>query len=392
MADNSQPPPLVAVSMADDALHAMWQDGTEARIPFLWLRHNCDCAACVVTQTAEKRIQIGTVPADLRPASAAVEPAADALVLAWPDGHRTRYAGAALRNLLHPVPRQLRYWHGNFAPERFDFNAFLADDATAAIAIDEFLAAGACLLTRAPTTPGSVERLCRRLGPIREVLFERIHNVELDPAGYNIAHTGEDVPPHNDMVSYAWPPSVQALHMLRNDCAGGESGLVDGFAVLREFRQEQPAMFDVLCQVPVPFRQFDAANETFATEPTIELDCSGELRLLRFSNQLMQQVSLAEPRLAEFYRAYQALARRINAPAARACFRLAAGEVLLTAGHRVLHARTPITSVGRRHLQDAYFDHDNVRNHLRLLERQGRLRSPSQSLSHIDSNLPSRKK
>ena len=363
---------LAAATMAAGGLQVAWEDASAVRIPFLWLRHNCRCASCMVVQTGEKRLQISDVPANIAPAATAIDEEADCLVLDWPHGHRSRYPGADLYRLLHPKTPPLRYWDGRFEPPRFDFDAFLDDDSAAAAAIADFLATGACVLTGGPTEPGSVERLCRRLGPIREVLFERIHNVELDPTGYNVAHTSEDVPPHNDMVSYCWPPSVQALHMLANDCAGGESGLVDGFAVLREFRAEQPAMFETLCAVPVPFRQFDANNETYATQPTIELDCNGELRLLRFSNQLMQAVPLAEPRLAEFYPAFRELARRVTDPKARARFRLAAGEVLLTAGHRVLHARTPITSEGRRHLQDAYFDHDNVRNHLVLLGRQGR--------------------
>ena len=49
------------------------------------------------------------------------------------------------------------------------------------------------------------------------------------------------------------------------------------------------------------------------------------------------------------------------------------GQVLLCAGHRVLHGRTALRSKGQRHLQDAYFEHDNVRNHLRWLRLGGRI-------------------
>ena len=58
---------------------------------------------------------------------------------------------------------------------------------------------------------------------------------------------------------------------------------------------------------------------------------------------------------------------------AQASFRLEGGQILLCAGHRVLHGRTALRSNGRRHLQDAYFEHDNVRNHLRLLRLAGRI-------------------
>ena len=78
---------------------------------------------------------------------------------------------------------------------------------------------------------------------------------------------------------------------------------------------------------------------------------------------------LCESRLSEFYCAFRELTARLNAPAAMVRLRPDAGQVLLTAGHRVLHARTPIVSLGRRHLQDAYFEHDNMCNHLTLLRR-----------------------
>ena len=360
------------IQMADQGLMVRWSDGGDSCIPFLWLRHNCDCDACVIRQTSEKRFQIFTVPADLRPQRASLQGTGEshAIHIDWPDGHQTRFGAALLQALHQPATYREEPWDGQFRPRRFNFDDFLGRDSVAIALVRAFLATGACVLESAPTAPGTVERLAPRLGPVREVLFERIHNVRTDAGGYNIAHTPEPVPPHNDMVSYRWPPSVQALHMLRNDCAGGDTEIVDGFHVLSELRRECPGFFNVLCKVPVPFRQFDDENETYACEPTIELDADGAVKMLRYSNQLMQAVPLDEPRLHEFYQAFHNLGTRLNAESAKARLRLEAGDLLLTAGHRVLHARTPLTSNGARHLQDAYFDHDNVRNHLTLLYRK----------------------
>lgn len=53
------------------------------------------------------------------------------------------------------------------------------------------------------------------------------------------------------------------------------------------------------------------------------------------------------------------------------CVRIFTGAVVpsVLASHRVLHGREAITSSGYRHLQDAYFEHDNIRNMLTVLER-----------------------
>ena len=166
---------------------------------------------------------------------------------------------------------------------------------------------------------------------------------------------------HNDFTSYTWPPSVQALHMLVNECEGGESTVVDGFALLNELRSDHPDKFDVLCRVPVPSRIFSEEYECYAANPMVALDSDGEVRMIRFNTAQMQAIPLSEPRLGEFYAAYHELSRRVNDPGAQVNFRLEGGQILLCAGHRVLHGRTALRSTGNRHLQDAYFEHDNVR-------------------------------
>ncbi len=85
--------------------------------------------------------------------------------------------------------------------------------------------------------------------------------------------------------------------MLVNECEGGESSVVDGFGVLNELRSDHPDMFGVLCAAPVPSRVFSEEYECYAANPMVELDSSGEVRLLRFNTQQMQAVPLSEPRL-----------------------------------------------------------------------------------------------
>ena len=359
-----------------DALSAVWGSGERTELPYLWLRDNCGCSDCRVGQTTEKRFHLFRVPKDLKPLEIGIEGGGsgeEAIWMVWPDGHRTRYRSSEIRGYLSLPRLEPRYWDGGFQPRRFDYKQFLASDRAAAELIEEFLRTGVCVLVDAPTEPESSEHLTARLGPIREVLFERIHNVKVDPKGYNIAHTGLAVAPHNDFTSYTWPPSVQALHMLVNECEGGESIVVDGFGLLDGLRSDYPGMFDVLCAVPVPFRIFSERYEVYAANPMVELDSAGEVRLMRFNTAQMQAVPLSEPRLADFCAAYHELSRRVNDASAQVTFRLEGGQVLLCAGHRVLHGRTTLRSKEERHLQDAYFEHDNVRTHLRWLHLSGRI-------------------
>ena len=359
----------IAVIRHRDELEVRWPSGHQSRLNYLWLRDNCNCTECRVVQTSEKRFMISEVPADIAPL--AVSLTGGRLVLVWPDGHETVYDGRDIETLPTGNAGGWTPWDSRFSPQRYPFQAFLEDDSLASIAITEFLDKGAIILKNAPARPGALELLSPRLGPIREVLFARIHDVKVDPSGYNVAHTSIALPPHNDFASYSWPPSVQALHMLVNEADGGESIIVDGWNVLSKLREEHPGHFQALCRMPVPFREFDDDNETYAVAPLVRCDSDGHIVSLRFSNQLMQVMDPGAPGVGDFYRAYHALCGLVTADDAKAKFRLDAGDILIVTAHRVLHGREAFEPNCRRHLQDAYFEFDNVRNHLVVLKRKG---------------------
>ena len=361
------------VNVGADTLEVTWPDGTMTPLPYLWLRDNCGCDACRIAQTSEKKFHLISVPIDLRPER--VQLYDDHLQLVWPDGHVSEFAGAGIRALINPPTQKWRPWAAEFRPGRTEFDAFLTDDATAIGMIEDFLETGAALLINAPRSPCTVERLQSRLGPIREAAFARVHDVVVDPKGYNAAHTALPLPPHNDLASLSWPPSAQALHMLVNEVEGGESIIVDGWHIAAELREDHPDLLRILCQTPVPFRIFDEHEETSTAAPMISLDTAGNVTTFRYSNQTMQPMDPTQPGLADFYLAYHEVSCRVMADSARARFRLNGGEILLVAGHRVLHAREAFEPTGRRHLQDAYFEHDNIRNHLAVLARHRKLRS-----------------
>ena len=47
--------------------------GGNLELPNLWLRDNCQCSECRVTQTTEKKFHIVDIPVDLEPASVLLE-------------------------------------------------------------------------------------------------------------------------------------------------------------------------------------------------------------------------------------------------------------------------------------------------------------------------------
>lgn len=357
-------------------IHAVLENGyvqivsgtnTRFELPNLWLRDNCLCDECRNVETEEKSFILSSVSNDLTPVM--VDLTEETLSIGWPDGHQSEYVLADILELSKERHAPSMSWGKGFQPEYVDWSSFLADDTVALEALAAFLQTGVMIIDGAPIQSNSLELLAPRLGPIREVLFDRIHNVCLETRVYNVAHTALALPPHNDFASYSFPPSAQALHMLENGAEKGRSIILDAWAVAEKIRRQRPDFFSTLCDFAVPFRQFDEDNETYAVEPIIKCDSGGNIISVRFSNQLMQAIDPMRTGVNDFYQAYHCLCCHMTDSDNHVKFRLEGGHILLVAAHRVLHAREAFVPSGKRHLQDAYFELDNIANKVITLNK-----------------------
>lgn len=347
-------------------------DSGRLRLHHLWLRDNCACLECRIAQTGERRYHLGSAPRRPRPISAAPEDGRCRIV--WDDGHHTLVDAHMVAHVADRTrrsnPRPQR-WDSN-GIQRFPLGEVTSDHRVELQLLDTFQRAGAIVLTGVPTTSGTVADVLTQLGaPPRPNTFGLVHDVTVDPMGYNIAHTNEAVPPHNDFASYTDPPSGQALHMLANTTTGGESVLVDGFAALDELAELHPLAMTTLASVHVAFREWEADHESWCRAPLVRMGADGRPAALRYSNQLMEPLDPRNPSTDAFYEAYFSLSQLITAERHQRRFRLDSGEMILLDARRVLHARDSFdASSGRRHLQDAYFDTDDLAGRAAILRGQ----------------------
>jgi len=348
------------IQIKKDSVILSTNSSKEYDLPFLWLRDNCQCDECRIIETQEKQFLLHTVPVDISPKS--VEIKDEKVFVWWPDNHQSVIPLIQIEESGRPRYPERKFWTSKFTPTRFDWSKFLNDEDTALEALKTFVSFGAIILKKAPKEPNSLEVLSKRLGPIHETLFERIHNVSIEGYGYSVAHTSKEIPPHNDFASYKSQPSIQILHMLENECEGGDSIIVDGWEVVEDLRKDNPEYFNILKEFNVPFRQFDENNETYTVAPMINCSSDGSLESFRFSNHLMQMIDPSKEGVKNFYKAYHEASSRVLDSKYRSTFRLNAGEALIVASLRVLHGRESFVPSGKRYLQDAYFVYDNALN------------------------------
>ncbi len=82
------------------------------------------------------------------------------------------------------------------------------------------------------------------IGPIIPIIeSELILTVKAIPNPDDLAGSCYALTPHTDLSYMHTQPVVQFLHCLENEATGGESILVDGFRVARDFQKNHPEYF-----------------------------------------------------------------------------------------------------------------------------------------------------
>ena len=360
------------IRVEDRAVVIAWTDECRGVFPFAWLRDNCACPECRHA-SGQRLLEPAAIPFDVHPLEVRFE--RDQLLLAWaPDGHASTYSGEWLRSGPAPATPARQLWDATIADDLplVDGAGVVRDPRVLRrwLAFVDRLGFG--LLSGVPVSDGEVARIAELFGHVRVTNYGRIFEVRavVDPA--NLAYTSLGLGPHTDNPYREPVPSLQLLHCLSSSAEGGESTLVDGFAVAEALRADHPADFARLAGRSVAFAYADGGAELCAEAPVIELDPHGAVRALRFNPRSLRTASIPASERAGWYDAYLRLARMLVDERFEVRLRLAPGDLLIVDNRRVLHGRAPYaTSAGRRHLQGCYADVDGLRSTLAVLSREG---------------------
>ncbi|MGO8887756.1 MAG: TauD/TfdA family dioxygenase [Streptosporangiaceae bacterium] len=355
-------------------------------LPAVWLRDQCRCPGCRDPHSGQRLTSITDQPEHVW--IAAVSTSEGSVTVAFgPDGHVGVYARSWLadQQAVPPDPRgedAKIIWTaadlgGQISPASWP--CYLASQTYRAQCLDAILRTGFVLLRDVPAEPGAVLDVAESMGFVRETNYGRLFDVRAQATPANLALTGLPIAPHTDNPYRDPVPTVQLLHCLVTAAAGGDSGLLDGFAAARLLREENPAAFAVLTGTPVTFAYTDARAELTASRPMISVDPRGAIREIRVNNRSMQPLQPAPgdrpadaaERAVAFYAAYRAFAEILARPELTLTFRLGPGDCVVFDNTRILHARSGFAAAGHRHVQGCYIDLDGVASSLALLRRQG---------------------
>ena len=350
-----------------DHLAVAAADGTVRRYLHLWLRDNCPCEDCRHPGNGQRIVDTAVIPADVRPTSAQVH--GEWLDIGWNDGHRSRFGIESLTQPHPPTTGPRTLWTAADAPlTPLDGGRVMHSDAALETMLSQVNAKGYARITGLPPEPGVLPQLVDRFGQIRETNYGRVFDVRTQSDPTNLAYTGLGLAAHTDNPYREPPPAIQLLHCIRSSSTGGETILVDGFAVAERMRRGHATMFSLLRRVPVTFTYRDAVTTLRASAPVIECDPGGEVQAIRYNTRSARPFDLGLDLTRRYYAAYQRFGTYCADPRLAISFALAPGDAVVMDNARLLHGRTPIVETGVRHLQGCHCDRDGLRSTLWTLQ------------------------
>ena len=274
----------------------------------------------------------------------------------------------------HPsLPTGVTLWPEPIAapsngPDEVELEAFLdpRHDDVLTHGIDQLSRYGYLVLRGDRVERDRAERFACRLGYVRHTIFGGMWDLAPDLTAHaDTAYTSVYLDPHTDGTYSHDAPGLQFFLCLQAAPEGGESLLVDGFAIAAELAGAEPEIFSTLASVPVPGRYIESGVHLRAERPLLRSNARGVLDQVSFNNYDRAPFLLTPELEVRFHRAYGRFADLACDPARRVAVGLTPGDILVFDNWRTLHGRNAFT--GPRHYVGAYLNHEDLESKRRVV-------------------------
>lgn len=349
-----------------------------ASFAWFWLRDHCEDADSLDAETLQRKVDTFALSPAIA-GTAEIVDAGAALSISWADGARpTRITAELLARVAGPSggrgaevefgPRRL--WRAGDLPAPggawplHAFEAVVETDAGLSAALRDMHRFGFAVFDGATPSEAATERLAGRFGYVRRTIFGDMWRLSAEMTDHgDSAYTTQFLEPHTDGTYSLDAPGLQMFNCLAYDAKGGESVLVDGFALAEDLRRADPGAYELLTEVSVPARYVEPGVHLTAERPALRLDAFGALEQISFNNYDRAPFVLPQERMDAFYAAYGALHARIADQANWLKIPLRPGMALIFDNWRLLHGRMGFA--GKRVFYGCYHNREDFLSRLR---------------------------
>ncbi len=371
---------LNAVDADGDWLNLSWSDGLTYRAYGMFLRENEVVPGIVSDITREREIELDHMPASATFAAVETDASGD-VVATWTDGKTSGFSAAWLRDLAEgawqpeaDLPSR-KPWTTDIVsePPTTPGKSFFDDDEVLHKLLTDVWAFGLARLQGLPTENGTVQRVAERIGTVRNSNFGFLFSVETKPDPDSNAYRAVPLDAHTDLATRETQPGFQLLHCQENSSTGGESTMVDGFAVAEALRESDPDAFAALSRLRWVFTNRHRDTDYRWSGPIIETDGQGTPIEIRNTGFLRFYPDMDDGDVPIAYSALRRFTAMLRDPHFQMATPFSPGDLVIFDNRRVLHGRAAFDrQSGVRRLQGCYLDRDEVTSRLRILARRAR--------------------
>jgi gamma-butyrobetaine dioxygenase len=223
-----------------------------------------------------------------------------------------------------------------------------------------FNSLGFAKITECGKKNGTVLKIAKLFGYVRETNYGKYFNVKSKTNAVNLAFTNLGLQAHTDNPYRNPVPTIQILHCMKNSTKGGATKVIDGFKAAILLKNKNRKYFDLLSKYCSRFEFKGKKNVHLKSRfPMIELSADNEIRAIHFNNRSIAPITdVPYKDMLNYYEAYRKFSKIIDDPKMAISFKLKPGDAFLVDNTRVLHARTAYLNAGTRWLQGCYADKD----------------------------------
>ena len=226
--------------------------------------------------------------------------------------------------------------------------------------LESFNSLGFAKITECGKKNGTVLKIAKLFGYVRETNYGKYFNVKSKTNAVNLAFTNLGLQAHTDNPYRDPVPTIQILHCMKNSTKGGATKVIDGFKAAVLLKNKNRKHFNLLSKYCSRFEFKGKKNVHLKSRfPMIELSPDNELRAIHFNNRSIAPITdVPYNNMLDYYAAYRKFSKIIDDPKMAVSFKLRPGDAFLVDNTRVLHARTAYLDIGTRWLQGCYADKD----------------------------------
>lgn len=356
--------------------------------PWHWLRDNADDDYTFNPATGQRRIDSFAIPPHLA-GIVEINDQCDEIRISWSDNSQrsvyTSYrlaeavAGTRMPEGPSAVNRQRpggdrtrELWEGTPPMAACGFTPYVdvvGSDDVLLQWLDAIHRWGFACLEGVPPGKVALVTLANRIAYVRSTVFGGVWDLASDVTNHaDTAYGSDSLMPHTDATYLNDAPGLQIFSCQQAADNGGESILVDGFAVADRIFGTDLESLEMLARVAVPGSYVEDGVDLRANRPVLRFDHRGRLEQVSFNNFDRGDVLMAPQHYKSFFRAYSTFNRLVMNQERWLGFAWEEGQVLAIDNWRLLHGRRRFS--GNRHYVGCYINYDDYQSKRRVLRAE----------------------